>query len=72
MLESTRPDIEGEEEVGKEGDLAVAMVTDDFGNPNEPNAKEADIDSNKCSKKAGAVSPSLGSAGSIERPVRLQ
>jgi hypothetical protein len=72
MLESTRPDIEGEEEVGKEGDLAVAMVTDDFGNPNEPNEKEADIDRNKCSKKDGAVSPSLGSAGSIERPVRLQ
>jgi hypothetical protein len=48
----------------------MAMVTDDFGNPNEPNREEADIDRKKHSKKAGAVSPSLGSAGSMERPVQ--
>jgi hypothetical protein len=72
MLESTQPDNEGEEAIGKEGDLAMAMVTDDFGNPNEPNREEADIDRKKHSKKAGAVSPSLGSAGSMERPVRSQ
>jgi hypothetical protein len=48
------------------------MVTDDVGNHNEPNAEEADMDRKKRSKKAGVVSPSLGSAGSSERPVRSQ
>jgi hypothetical protein len=56
----------------EEGNLAVAMVTDDSGNPNEPNIEEVDVVRKKRTKKAGADSPSLGPVGSIERPIRSQ
>jgi hypothetical protein len=48
------------------------MVTDDSGNPNEPNIEEVDVNRKKGTKKAGADSPSLGPAGSIEIPIRSQ
>jgi hypothetical protein len=49
--------------------LAVAMITD---GTEIPLANEGDDIRTKRSRKAGANSPSLGSAGSFEGPVRSQ
>jgi hypothetical protein len=72
LLQSERPYAEGEEGLEEEGNLAVAMVTDESDMPNAPNAEEVDVDRKKRTKKAGADSPSLGSTGSLERPIRSQ
>jgi hypothetical protein len=72
LLQSERQCAEEDEILEEEGNLAVAMVTDESGMPIVSNTEEVEADRKKRTKKAGADSPSLGSAGSLERPVRSQ
>jgi hypothetical protein len=57
--------------LGKENALAV-VVHDDTHPPTAMMEVETEKDRLKRSKKAGAISPSLGSAGSQEESVRSQ
>jgi hypothetical protein len=50
----------------------AAMLVDGTGIPKEPHPEVTDTDRKKRSKKEGANSTSLGSAGSLEEPVRSQ
>jgi hypothetical protein len=50
----------------------AAVLVDDTGISKEPHPEVADTDRKKRSKKEGANSTSLGSAGSLEEPVRSQ
>jgi hypothetical protein len=72
LLQSERQCAEEDEILEEEGNLAVAMVMDESGMPIVSNTEEVEADRKKRTKKAGADSPSLGSAGSLERPVRSQ
>jgi hypothetical protein len=54
-----------------DGNSTLPMITDEPSSP-QAQVEDSDIERNKRSKKAGADSPSLGSAGSREESVRSQ
>jgi hypothetical protein len=66
-------DNQEEENAMLEKENALAMVVNDGTHPSTAMMEvETEKDRLKCSKKTGANSPSLGSAGSHEEPVRSQ
>jgi hypothetical protein len=54
-----------------DGNSTLPMIIDEPSSP-QAQVEDSDIERNKRSKKAGADSPSLGSAGSREESVRSQ